>query len=294
VNPQFSVDPMPALLERNDAQSERVNARGAPAIDVSGLSLRFAPTGSRRNSNLALSNVSFQVRPSEFVAIIGPSGCGKSTMLRIISGLLAATEGEIKLDSLPVKRVPEGIGFLFQSDALLPWKTALENVTVGAVLAGRSRREAESESRSLLHELGLAKALDKYPAELSGGMRKRVALARTMAYEPRVFLLDEPFSALDAQTRIHVGNHFLRILERLGQTVLVVTHDIDEAIAMADRVLVMTAAPGRIAKEFVIDLPRPRDYYDSRFEPGFREFQERIWEILRREMEGVLGHEDRS
>jgi len=116
-----------------------------------------------------------------------------------------------------------------------------------------------------------------------------------MAYEPRVFLLDEPFSALDAQTRIHVGNRFLRILEKLGQTVLIVTHDIDEAIAMADRVVVMTASPGRIAREFVVDLPRPRDYYRSRFEPGFREMQESIWEILRREMEGVLGHdEDRS
>ncbi len=285
---------MPVLADTEVAQPARRAGRAAPAIDVSGLSLRYAPTGHRRQSNLALASVSFQVRPSEFVAIIGPSGCGKSTMLRIISGLLSATEGEVRVDNLPVTRVPEAIGFLFQSDALLPWRTALENVAVGAALAGRGRREAEEAARGLLHELGLGKALEKYPAELSGGMRKRVALARTMAYEPRVFLLDEPFSALDAQTRIHVGNHFLRILERLGQTVLVVTHDIDEAIAMADRVLVMTAAPGRIAKEFAIDLPRPRDYYDSRFEPGFRDLQERIWEILRREMEGVLGHEDRA
>jgi len=285
---------VPVLADTEVAQPARRAGRAAPAIDVSGLSLRYAPTGHRRQSNLALASVSFQVRPSEFVAIIGPSGCGKSTMLRIISGLLSATEGEVRVDNLPVTRVPEAIGFLFQSDALLPWRTALENVAVGAALAGRGRREAEETARGLLHELGLGKALEKYPAELSGGMRKRVALARTMAYEPRVFLLDEPFSALDAQTRIHVGNHFLRILERLGQTVLVVTHDIDEAIAMADRVLVMTAAPGRIAKEFAIDLPRPRDYYDSRFEPGFRDLQERIWEILRREMEGVLGHEDRA
>ncbi len=285
---------MPVLADTEFAQPARRAGLAAPAIDVSGLSLRYAPTGHRRQSNLALASVSFQVRPSEFVAIIGPSGCGKSTMLRIISGLLSATEGEVRVDNLPVTRVPEAIGFHFQSDALLPWRTALENVAVGAALAGRGRREAEEAARGLLHELGLGKALEKYPAELSGGMRKRVALARTMAYEPRVFLLDEPFSALDAQTRIHVGNHFLRILERLGQTVLVVTHDIDEAIAMADRVLVMTAAPGRIAKEFAIDLPRPRDYYDSRFEPGFRDLQERIWEILRREMEGVLGHEDRA
>jgi NitT/TauT family transport system ATP-binding protein len=164
-------------------------------------------------------------------------------------------------------------------------------VIMGATLAGRGRAEAADKARFLLGEIGLGKAVDKYPSELSGGMRKRVALARTMAYEPRVFLLDEPFSALDAQTRIHVGNRFLRILETLGQTVIVVTHDIDEAIAMADRVLVMTASPGRIAKEFVVDLPRPRDYYSSRFAPGFRDMQEGIWEILRREMEGVLAHD---
>ncbi|HUN46391.1 MAG TPA: ABC transporter ATP-binding protein [Stellaceae bacterium] len=267
---------------------------GSPAIDVSGVSLRFAPTEDGTRSHLALSDISFRVSPGEFVAIIGPSGCGKSTLLRMVAGLLAASAGEIRIDDRPITRVPEGIGFLFQSDALLPWKTALENVMVGARLAGRDRRHAETRASELLREIGLEKALRKYPAELSGGMRKRVALARTMAYEPRVFLLDEPFSALDAQTRIHVGNRFLKILEHLGQTVLVVTHDIDEAIAMADRVLVLTASPGRIAQEFVIDLPRPRDYYRSRFEPGFRDMQEGIWAILRREMEGVLDNEERA
>jgi sulfonate transport system ATP-binding protein len=261
-------------------------------ILVDNLSLRFA--GDEAQSHLALSKVSFKVRPGEFVALIGPSGCGKSTLLRIISGLLTATEGAVHIDGRPIARVPEGVGFLFQSDALLPWKTAIENVAIGAALAGRDRRDADDRARSLLSELGLAKALNKYPAQLSGGMRKRVALARTMAYEPSIFLLDEPFSALDAQTRIHVGNRFLGILEKLGQTVLIVTHDIDEAIAMADRVLVMTAAPGRIAREFVIDLPRPRDYYDTRFAPGFRDLQESIWEILRREMEGVLSNEERA
>jgi NitT/TauT family transport system ATP-binding protein len=284
---------MPELAARNWGRQDR--GRGSPEIDISGMSLRFAPTDGEGRSHLALSNVSLRVNAGEFVAIIGPSGCGKSTLLRAMAGLLGVTEGEVRIDDLPVTRVPQGIGFLFQSDALLPWKTALENVMVGAVLAGRDRRDAKGRATSLLREIGLDRALDKYPAELSGGMRKRVALARTMAYEPRVFLLDEPFSALDAQTRIHVGNRFLRILEKLGQTVLIVTHDIDEAIAMADRVVVMTASPGRIAREFVVDLPRPRDYYRSRFEPGFREMQESIWEILRREMEGVLGHdEDRS
>jgi len=269
-------------------------AAGVPKIDVDTVSVRFpAPTPEQR-SNLALSGVSVRVARGEFVAILGPSGCGKSTLLRVVCGLLGATEGTVRLDGQAVTRVPPGIGFLFQSDALLPWKTARENVAIGAILAGKAPDAARRRAEALLGDIGLGQALDKYPAELSGGMRKRVALARTMAYEPTVFLLDEPFSALDAQTRIHVGNRFLRVLETLGQTVLIVTHDIDEAIAMADRVLVMTASPGRIAADFAIDLPRPRDYYGSRFEPRFRDLQGRIWEILRREMQGVLGEDGRA
>ncbi len=260
-----------------------------PKIDVDGVSVRFAASTQQQRSNLALSGVSVRVAPGEFVAILGPSGCGKSTLLRVVCGLLGATQGTVRVDGQVVTRVPPGIGFLFQSDALLPWKTARENVAIGAILAGKAPGEAGRRAEVLLGDIGLGQALHKYPAELSSGMRKRVALARTMAYEPTVFLLDEPFSALDAQTRIHVGNRFLRVLETLGQTVLIVTHDIDEAIAMADRVLVMTASPGRIAADFPIDLPRPRDYYGSRFEPRFRDLQGRIWEILRREMQGVLG-----
>ena len=262
---------------------------GVPKIEVDGVSVRFAASTQQQRSNLALSGVSVRVAPGEFVAILGPSGCGKSTLLRVVCGLLGATQGTVRVDGQVVTRVPPGIGFLFQSDALLPWKTARENVAIGAILAGKAPGEAGRRAEVLLGDIGLGQALHKYPAELSGGMRKRVALARTMAYEPTVFLLDEPFSALDAQTRIHVGNRFLRVLETLGQTVLIVTHDIDEAIALADRVLVMTASPGRIAADFAIDLPRPRDYYGSRFEPRFRDLQGRIWEILRREMQGVLG-----
>ncbi len=274
---------------REAGVSAAVSGGHSPELAVSAISLRYAPTGDETASHLALSDISFRVKPGEFIAIIGPSGCGKSTLLRLVAGLLRPTAGEVSINARPIAGVPRGIGFLFQSDALLPWKTALENVMIGALLAGRDRQHAENAANRLLSELGLEQAKGRYPTELSGGMRKRVALARTMAYEPQVYLLDEPFSALDAQTRIYVGNRFLRILEQLGQTVLVVTHDIDEAIAMADRVLVMTASPGRIAREFAIDLPRPRDYYRSRFEPGFRDLQEGIWEILRREMEGVLG-----
>ncbi len=269
--------------------ADREPATGAPKLEVEDVSVRFAASTERQRSNLALAGISFRVAPGEFVAIIGPSGCGKSTLLRVVCGLLAATRGTVRIDGRPLAGVPPGIGFLFQSDALLPWKTARENVALGGILGGKRPADAGRRAEALLAEIGLGPALHKYPAELSGGMRKRVALARTMAYEPTLFLLDEPFSALDAQTRIHVGNRFLRVLETLGRTVLIVTHDIEEAVAMADRVLVMTAAPGRLAADFPVDLPRPRDYYRSRFEPRFREIQERIWDILRREMEGVLG-----
>ncbi|MBL8702424.1 MAG: ABC transporter ATP-binding protein [Alphaproteobacteria bacterium] len=261
-------------------------------VEIDGVSLRYAGSAPDDGSNLALDDVSFRVAEGEFVAIIGPSGCGKSSLLRLVSGLYPVTAGAIRVDGRVVDRVPPGIGFLFQSDALLPWKTALENVAIGATLAGRDPGTARDKARALLQELGLGAAVDKYPSELSGGMRKRVALSRTMAYEPTIFLLDEPFSALDAQTRIHVGNRFLRVLERLGQAVMFVTHDIDEAIALADRVVVMTAAPGRIAAQFAIDLPRPRDYFQSRMAPGFHDLQQQIWSVLRREMQGVLNDED--
>jgi NitT/TauT family transport system ATP-binding protein len=257
-------------------------------IAVTDVALRYSGSGETPTSTLALTDVRFNVSPGEFVAIIGPSGCGKSTLLKVICGLIRASDGTVSIDGKVVDGVPEAVGFLFQSDALLPWRTAQQNVAAGAILAGQSDRQAQVRAAGLLEELGLGAALGKYPSELSGGMRKRVALARTLAYDPAVFLLDEPFSALDAQTRIHVGNRFLKTLEKLNQSVIFVTHDIEEAIALADRVLVMTTAPGRVAAEFAIDLPRPRDYYATRFAPGFREFQEQIWDVLRHEMEGVL------
>lgn len=262
-----------------------------PKLELSGVSLRYSGSGDA-GSHLALQDINLRVAPGEFVAIVGPSGCGKSTLLRIISGLMKPTHGVVRIDNNEVRDVPPRMGFVFQSDALLPWKTAEEVVTIGGVLAGRDAGASQQKAQRLLEELGLGQALHKHPGELSGGMRKRVSLTRTMAYEPTIFLLDEPFSALDAQTRIHVGNRFLEVLERLGQTAIFVTHDIEEAIALADRVIVMTASPGRIAADFVVDLPRPRDYYRSRFEPGFRELQERVWEVLRTQMQGVLAAEE--
>jgi NitT/TauT family transport system ATP-binding protein len=228
----------------------------------------------------ALAGINLNVYHGEFLAILGPSGCGKSTLLKLISGLITPTDGVVVVDGKRVDKVPDKIGFVFQSDALLPWKSARDNVALGAILSGKTTADANRVAEHLLDELGLAAAYAKFPGQLSGGMRKRVALARTLAYNPTAFLLDEPFSALDAQTRIHVGNRFLRVLESLNTCVIIVTHDIDEAIAMADRVIVMSPSPGRVAAEIEIDIPRPRDYYSSRFHPDFPRYQEQIWKIL--------------
>jgi NitT/TauT family transport system ATP-binding protein len=269
------------------ASTQPVPAGPVAKVELSHVSLRYT-SGRDGTSSTALENISLSIPAGEFVAIVGPSGCGKSTLLRMVNGLLTASEGSVAIDGQVVRRIPEGVGFLFQSDALLPWKTSEENVAIGALLAGKPPAAARARALELLQDLGVKRAIGKHPHELSGGMRKRVALARTIAYEPNLYLLDEPFSALDAQTRIHVGNRFLRVLEELGQTVIFVTHDLEEAIALADRVIVMTAAPGRIAADFRIGIPRPRDYYDSRFWPGFRDLQQTVWEVLQREMHGEL------
>jgi NitT/TauT family transport system ATP-binding protein len=224
----------------------------------------------------AVTDVSFTVGAGEFVAIVGPSGCGKSTLLKAIAGLVPPSRGRVVLGNGPRTRV----GFVFQTDALLPWRTASGNIEIALRLAGERPAAARGRARTLLAQVGLAESSDKYPAQLSGGMRKRVALARALAYDPAVFLMDESFSALDAQTRIQVGNFFLEILARSGQTVLFVTHDIEEAVTLADRVLVMSRGPGRIVTTIDIDLPRPRDYYASRFDPGFKPLQQAVWDAL--------------
>jgi NitT/TauT family transport system ATP-binding protein len=224
----------------------------------------------------AVEDVGFAIGGGEFVAIVGPSGCGKSTLLKAIAGLVPLSRGQVTLGDGPQTRV----GFVFQTDALLPWRTASGNIEVALRLAGERRASARTRARELLAHVGLADSIDKYPAQLSGGMRKRVALARALAYDPAVFLMDESFSALDAQTRIQVGNFFLRILAQSGQTVLFVTHDIEEAVTLADRVLVMSRGPGRIVATIDVTLPRPRDYYASRFDPGFKSLQQSVWDAL--------------
>lgn len=277
---------------------ESMSPTAASVIDVRDVSVVYAPGKSASRDQaaagmLAVDNVSFSVRRGEFLVLLGPSGCGKSTLLKIMAGLLAPSRGRADVAA----EAGEGsrMGFVFQSDALLPWRTALQNVTLAMQLAGgghdggggrggrgRGGRGAETRrrARELMEELGLADSCDRYPAQLSGGMRKRVALARALAYEPAVFLMDEPFGALDAQTRIRVGNFLIGLLARFRQTTVFVTHDIDEAVALADRIIVMTRSPGQIAGIIDVPLPYPRDYYETRFADGFTDIQRKVWELL--------------
>jgi NitT/TauT family transport system ATP-binding protein len=246
------------------------------SVTVRDVAVSYPRRAGQADSVAAVEDVSFTVAGGEFVAIVGPSGCGKSTLLKAIAGLVPTSGGQVMLGDGPQTRV----GFVFQTDALLPWRTASGNIEVALRLAGERSASARTRARELLAHVGLADSIDKYPAQLSGGMRKRVALARALAYDPAVFLMDESFSALDAQTRIQVGNFFLEILAQSGQTVLFVTHDIEEAVTLADRVLVMSRGPGRIVATIDSTLPRPRDYYASRFDPGFKSLQQSVWDAL--------------
>jgi len=262
-----------------DTNSQSFRAPSA-AISVRNLTVSYAAQVAHKEAegSVAVDNVSFDVQPGEFVAIVGPSGCGKSTILKALANLITPSRGEVNVSH--EERGRPRIGFVFQSDALLPWKTALKNVELAVRLAGEPNHVASVRATQLMTELGLGDSCHKYPAQLSGGMRKRVSLARALAHSPSVFLMDEPFGALDALTRIQVGNFCLDIFDRARQSVVFVTHDIDEAVAMSDRVLVMSDRPGRLIAEFKVDLPRPRDYHETRFVDGFTDLQQVVWKAL--------------
>lgn len=259
-----------------------VSASGRDSA-VSKLSLRGVGLSYRTKSGrfVALDGVDLDLAPGEFVALVGPSGCGKSTLLKLVAGLLATTAGEILLDGAAVSGgVPDGVGLVFQSDALLPWKTVEDNIRFPLVLKGVSAERQRAQVRELVELVGLTSFERSYPSQLSGGMRKRVGIARAIAYDPDVYLMDEPFGPLDAQMRIRLGGEFLAIWEQLGKSVIFVTHDVEEAVAMADRVLVMSRSPGTVKEEFAISLPRPRHFHEVRFEPEFQRLQRAIWRSL--------------
>ena len=252
-----------------------------PKITVENLSHAFEIDG---RAVPVLTDISLQVAPGEFLAIVGPSGCGKSTLLNIVSGLFPPTAGRVAIDGAAVRTINPRIGYMFARDALLPWRTTLANVALGPELQGMPAADREAKARALLRLAGLEGFERSYPSQLSQGMRQRVSLARTLATDPDILLMDEPFGALDAQTKLVLEEEFLRIWERDRKTVVFVTHDLFEAIAMADRVAVFSARPGRIKSAVPIDLPRPRSVTAGRFAPHFQDLYERLWSDLRYEV----------
>jgi NitT/TauT family transport system ATP-binding protein len=233
----------------------------------------------------AIRDVDLEVADGEFVSVVGPTGCGKSTTLSLVSGLEPATAGTVSVHGTPVTAIPDGVGYMFQADAVLPWKNVLDNVAIGLRYRGVSKAEAHERARDWLDRVGLTGFEDRYPHQLSGGMRKRVALAQSMITEPSLLLLDEPFAALDVQTRELMQNELLALWSGTGAAVVFVTHDLTEAISLADRVVVMTAGPATVKDVVPIDLPRPRDVEEIRLTPEFVEIYKRVWDSLREEVE---------
>lgn len=229
--------------------------KGKGRIDVNDVVIRF---GKGADTYLAVDKTEVTIEAGEFVCILGPSGCGKSTLLNAIAGYVKPSEGAVTVDGETVQKPGPDRGMVFQQYSLLPWKTVYENVAFGPKMAGHSRTESGSIANTFLELVGLKKFGDRYPAELSGGMQQRVGIARALANYPSVLLMDEPFGALDAQTRLMMQESLLEIWRKFGTTVVFVTHDVDEAVFLADRVLIMSAAPGRIIEDVRIDLPRPR------------------------------------
>jgi len=268
---------------RTPSRTVRPPAGETPAIELRSVTKRFrTPNG---GTYTALRGLDLAVEPGQFCAVVGPTGCGKSTTLTLISGLERPSAGEVLVHGEPVSHIGRGTGFVFQNDAVFPWKSVLDNVCAGPRFRGVPRRETQDLARDWLRRVGLADFEDRYPHQLSGGMRKRVALAQSLINEPEILLMDEPFSALDVQTRLIMADELLSLWDLTRPAVVFVTHDLEEAIALADKVVVLTAGPARVKASFAVDLPRPRVAQEIRFDPRFVELYQQIWEALRTEVE---------
>ncbi|WP_164890522.1 ABC transporter ATP-binding protein [Mesorhizobium sp. M7A.F.Ca.US.002.01.1.1] len=251
------------------------------AIAIDDVTLRFVtPDG---HMMTAIRDFTMTVARGEFACVVGPTGCGKSTTLNLVTGLLRPTTGNVRVMGTPVTDISRDIGFVFQADALFPWRTALANIEYALEVRGVAKAERTATARHLLSLFGLAGFEDRFPNQLSGGMQQRVAIARALASNPEVLLMDEPFAALDQQTRELLQGELLRIWGKINTTVIFVTHSIDEAIFLADRVVVMTARPGAVKEIIDIDLPRPRDG-DIRASAEFNLYRARVWDVLRDEV----------
>ncbi len=269
------------MSERKSKNAER--APRMPAVELADVVVSFRLA--KGAAYTAVESASLAVADGEFVAIVGPTGCGKSTLLNVAAGLLAPSAGAVAIYGMPLAGRNAQAGYLFQSDALFPWKTALENVAIGIEVAGVAARVAREHAREWLARVGLEAFAERYPHMLSGGQRKRVGLAQVLIRNPKILLMDEPFGPLDAQTREIMGNLLLDLWSADRKAVLFVTHDLEEAIALADRVVVMSAGPAaRVIGDWAVALPRPRDIADIKLDKDFHELHRAIWRTLKAEV----------
>ena len=264
-------------------------AEAATALALDAITCTFAARpgakGARAGRYTAVRDTSLAIAAGEFVSVVGPTGCGKSTLLNMAAGLLAPSTGGVRVFGEPLAGINRRAGYMFQSESLMPWRTALGNVMAGLSFRGASEADARALATQWLRRVGLAAFGDRYPHQLSGGMRKRVSLAQTLVLDPDIILMDEPFSALDIQTRQLMENEVLELWGASKKAVLFITHDLDEAIAMSDRVVILSAGPGsRVVGQFRIDLERPRDVAEVRAAPRFVDLHKAIWDVLREQV----------
>ena len=255
----------------------------ASALTLENITVAFASQGGTRY--VAVKDTTLVVAPGEFVSVVGPTGCGKSTLLNIAAGLMEPSAGAVRVFGEPLEGVNTKAGYLFQSEALMPWRTALRNVTAGLEFRGVDEAEATRMANDWLARVGLSGHGHRFPHQLSGGMRKRVALAQTLILDPQIILMDEPFSALDVQTRQLMENELLELWSADRKSVVFITHDLEEAISLSDRVVVLSAGPEtKPIGEYAIDLPRPRDVAEIRLTPRFVELYTQIWRSMKEEV----------
>jgi NitT/TauT family transport system ATP-binding protein len=256
-----------------------------PALLLENISCTFVAANDPAQRYTAVADTTLAIAPGEFVSVVGPTGCGKSTLLNVAAGLLQPSSGTVQVFGQELSGINRRAGYMFQADALMPWRSALHNVSAGLQFRGMAEAKARQLGEQWLARVGLQGFGDRYPHQLSGGMRKRVALAQTLILDPDIILMDEPFSALDIQTRQLMENEVLELWSAKKKAVLFITHDLDEAISMSDRVVVLSAGPAtRPIGEFAIDLPRPRDVTEIRSNPRFVELHTHIWNDLREEV----------
>jgi NitT/TauT family transport system ATP-binding protein len=255
----------------------------APAVALADMTIAFRLTDNATYT--AVERVSLGVADGEFVAIVGPTGCGKTTLLNVAAGLIAPTAGTVGIFATPLKGLNRNAGYLFQAEALFPWKTALENVAIGLEIGSTPKDEARARAEAWLTRVGLAGFAGRYPHMLSGGQRKRVGLAQVLIRDPKILLMDEPFGPLDAQTRQIMGNLLLDLWSADRKAVMFVTHDLEEAIALSDRVVIMSAGPAaRIIGDWRVPLARPRDIAEVKLDRAFHELHREIWQTLKDEV----------